>query len=583
MTTPVQSPPESTRESIAPLLLRRFRLMMPVILGTTAIFALVHVWLEEANLGLLMAFKGLQLTTAIVAFAVSCRYPQRIVIVTSLVVLAASINLITAATGAIIGNTNTNALLYVVVSLTTSSFLPWGVRAQAVSAVSGGLAAIAPPLLGVPLYPDIWYDFAALGAAFAISCYIAREVESDTLAEHRAQTAIQALADSRATFEGVFQSSVVGLGLIESKNGDLVCTVANERLAAMFNLEPKDLVGRWVSELGYEDAEVEYWRAIYRRAAAEGSVRIPEYRLDILQPVRWYEVSISAIHDPSGKVSLFSLATVDITERKRAADDVDRLNRELEAKVQERTSLLAAANKDLESFAYSVSHDLRTPLRSIEGFATLLADDHAGELSGSAAAQLGRIRAASRHMAQLIDDMLTLSRVVRGEVGREKVDLSTIAREMAAELAARSPERDVHVSIKDGIVAIGDPRLLHIVISNLLTNAWKYTGRRATAHVEVGGAVESDEVVFFVRDDGCGFDKRFADKLFRPFQRLHSPEEYEGTGIGLATVARIVQRHRGRVWAEGEVDRGATFSFALPLHVAAEQADADAAAPESAS
>jgi PAS domain S-box-containing protein len=577
MTTPAQSPSETTRESIAPLLLRRFRLMMPVILGTTGIFALVHVWLGEANLGLLMGLKGLQLTTAVLAFAVSSRFPRRIVIVTSLVVLASSVNLITAATGAIIGNTNTNALLFAVVSLATSSFLPWGFRAQAVSAASAALAAIAPPLLGVPLYPDIWYDFAALGAAFAISCYIAREVESDTLAEHRAQTAIQALADSRATFEAVFQSSIVSLGLFEARDDDFVFLAANDFLAAIFRMTPEQIAGKTGREVGFPDTEIARWLDVFRRCAETGSVRLPEYRFVIHPPERWYEVSISSIGDrEAGRVSV---AAIDITERKRAADDVERLNRELEAKVQERTSLLAAANKDLESFAYSVSHDLRTPLRSIEGFATLLADDHAGELSGSATAQLGRIRAASRHMAQLIDDMLTLSRVVRGEVGREKVDLSAIARETAAELAARSPERDVRVSIEDGIVAIGDPRLLRIVISNLLTNAWKYTGRRAVAHIEVGGAVEGGEVVCFVRDDGCGFDKRFGDKLFRPFQRLHSPEEYEGTGIGLATVARIVQRHHGRVWADGEVDRGATFSFALPLHAALDQADTGAAEP----
>ncbi len=579
MTAPALPPPEMTRESVAPLLLRRFRLIMPIVLGTTGVFAVVHVWLEEPNLGLLMALEALQLTIAILAYAVACRNPRRIVIVTSLVVLAASVNLITAATGFIIGNINT--LLYVVVSLASSSFLPWGVRAQAASAASAALAVVAPSLLGVPLDPDIWYDIAALGAVFAVSCYIAGEVESDTLAEHRAQTATQALADSRATFEGVFQSSVVGLGLIELKEDDLVCTLANERLATMFNVGAGDLVGRSVSVLGYDGEETEFWKSTYRRAAVEGLVRIPEYRLDIVQPVRWYEVSISAIHDPSGRVNLFSLATVDITERKRAADDVDRLNRELEAKVEERTSLLAAANRDLQSFAYSVSHDLRTPLRSIEGFATLLADDHAGELSVNATSQLGRIRAASRHMAQLIDDMLTLSRVVRGEVSREKVDLSAIAREISAELTARAPERDVRVSIEHEIVATGDARLLRIVVSNLLTNAWKYTGRRPTAHVEVGGAAEGNEVVFFVRDDGCGFDKRFAHKLFRPFQRLHSPEEYEGTGIGLATVARIVQRHRGRVWAEGTVDRGATFSFALPLHATADQADTDDGPPES--
>ena len=231
----------------------------------------------------------------------------------------------------------------------------------------------------------------------------------------------------------------------------------------------------------------------------------------------------------------------------------------------ERTSEdLEEANEELESFSYSVSHDLRAPLRSIEGFSQILLEDYAEKLDEEGKNYLGRVRAASRRMALLIDDLLDLSKVSRSPLRRELVDLSAQAREITAELGKSQPRREAEFVIADGLTANGDARLLRLVLENLLGNAWKFTSREGRARIEFEStALEGRDRVYFVRDNGVGFDEAYAGKLFGAFQRLHGPEEFEGTGIGLATVQRIVRRHGGRVWAEGEVGKGATFFFTL--------------------
>jgi signal transduction histidine kinase len=248
-------------------------------------------------------------------------------------------------------------------------------------------------------------------------------------------------------------------------------------------------------------------------------------------------------------------------ELDEAAREVGRLNAGLEAKVLARTVELEAANRELEAFAYSVSHDLRTPLRAIEGFANLILTEHGAGLSEEARLHFRRIQRAGRHMAGLIDDLLRLSRVARADLQRERVDVSAIARRVGEDVASRYRGRRVRFAVADGLAADGDSRLIAVLFDNLLDNAWKYTSRREEAHVEVGKA---DDGSFFVRDDGCGFDMRFVSKLFQPFQRLHDDEEFEGNGIGLATVARIVERHGGTASALGEAGVGAIFSFTLP-------------------
>jgi DNA-binding response OmpR family regulator len=220
-------------------------------------------------------------------------------------------------------------------------------------------------------------------------------------------------------------------------------------------------------------------------------------------------------------------------------------------------------NAELEAFSYSVSHDLRAPLRSIDGFAQALLEDHAAQLDATGKDHLARVRAAAQRMGQLIDDLLELSRIGRAEMRRERVDLSEIARTVATELRRVDPDRDAKFLVADGVVADGDARLLRVVLDNLLGNAWKFTRRSAGASIEFGATSKDGRMTYFVRDDGAGFDMSYAKRLFTPFQRLHAVSEFPGTGIGLATVSRIIERHGGRIWAEGVVGAGATFWFGL--------------------
>jgi len=247
-------------------------------------------------------------------------------------------------------------------------------------------------------------------------------------------------------------------------------------------------------------------------------------------------------------------------EAEAAREQIRALNAELERRVYERTAELEAANRELEAFSYSVSHDLRAPLRSMDGFCQVLLEDYGEALDDEARGYLRRVRAASQRMAQLIDDLLKLSRITRTEMRREPVDLSRLARTIADDLRSGQPDRKAQFHIAQGLLANGDPRLLRVVLDNLLSNAWKFTSKHATACIEFGAC---DGRTFFVRDDGAGFDMAYTDKLFGPFQRLHGMTEFEGTGIGLATVQRIINRHGGRAWAEGEVEHGACFYFSL--------------------
>ena len=319
------------------------------------------------------------------------------------------------------------------------------------------------------------------------------------------------------------------------------------------------------------DADIDFYapdsepivREAFRRALAGGEPYDVEAELIRADSARIWVRTMGHPVIEDGAVVRVTGTIIDITERKRAEDEVQRLNDELEQRVLQRTEQLDAANKELESFAYSVSHDLRAPLRALDGFSQILLDDYGARLDDEGRSYLDRIRAADKRMGALIDALLELSRLNRGELSRERLNISKMARDVAAELAEAEPGRAVELAIADGLEAHADRRLVQALLANLLGNAWKFTARHETASIEVG--VDDDgERAFYVRDSGAGFDMAYADKLFGAFQRLHSPGEFEGLGIGLATVQRIVRRHGGRVWAESEVEKGATFYFTLP-------------------
>jgi signal transduction histidine kinase len=238
-------------------------------------------------------------------------------------------------------------------------------------------------------------------------------------------------------------------------------------------------------------------------------------------------------------------------------------NEHLEDEVEARTTELRATNRELEAFTYSVSHDLRSPLRSVDGFSAALLEDCGEKLDGVGKEYIGRIRAASQRMGNLIDSLLHLSRVSRQDMKLSSVDLAQMAQEIFENLRAGNPERQVEFVCPERLMANGDRDLLRIVLENLLGNAWKYSGKTDSARVELSAYDRNGEMVYCVRDNGAGFDMKYVDKLFGPFQRLHRDQEFEGLGIGLATVARIVHRHGGEIWAEAQIDKGAAFYFTL--------------------
>jgi PAS domain S-box-containing protein len=257
---------------------------------------------------------------------------------------------------------------------------------------------------------------------------------------------------------------------------------------------------------------------------------------------------------------------IDITDRRNAQQALQRWNEELEDRVRERTNALIATNNELESFSYSVSHDLRAPLRAIHGYSQALLEDYGELFDTQANHYLNRICSNVQHMGELIDALLELARVARAELYREVVDLSQICHTIAAELAAQQPERRATFHISPGIQAIGDTRLLRILLENLLANAWKFSSKQPEAIITFSTQQEGTTTVYAIADNGVGFDLIYSDKLFGAFQRLHSQQEFAGTGIGLATVQQIIQRHGGRVWAYAEPNQGATFMFTLPTN-----------------
>ncbi|MBX3119235.1 MAG: PAS domain-containing protein [Fimbriimonadaceae bacterium] len=278
---------------------------------------------------------------------------------------------------------------------------------------------------------------------------------------------------------------------------------------------------------------------------------------------RWLETHATPLRDADGNVTALLGVTRDITARKLAEAEIMRLTQELEDRVVDRTRKLNEANHELESFNYSVSHDLRTPLRAIDGFASALEYDYASKLDDQGLEHLRRIRAAAQRMGKLIEALLDLSRLSRSQIEPKRVNLTELVQEIASDLKDSEPHRKAVFNIQKDVCIEADPQMTRIVVENLLGNAWKYTRDEPEARIDFGTEMLDGNLTYYIQDNGVGFDMQYVDKLFGAFQRLHSADEFEGTGVGLATVRRILVRHGGRVGAEGSVGKGAKFYFSL--------------------
>jgi PAS domain S-box-containing protein len=328
---------------------------------------------------------------------------------------------------------------------------------------------------------------------------------------------------------------------------------------ALLGLPRTELIGKTDYDF-FPREQAEFFQAKDRETLTKkGLVEIVEEPLETAHGKRLLRTKKVPILDASGAPQYLLGISEDITELRAHEEATKRHQQEL-VRAKEAAD---AANRELESFSYSVAHDLRAPLRSIDGFSQALLEDCGPLLDDDSRRHLGFVREAAQLMAVLIDDILALSRVTRQEIDRRAVDLSALARASMRRIERGAPERAVEVSIEDDLQAYGDPRLLSVVLDNLLGNAWKFTAKRADAKIELGATSKDGQTVYFVRDNGAGYDMKYEAKLFGVFQRLHAAHEFEGTGVGLATVQRVVHRHGGRVWAEGKVGEGAVFYFTL--------------------
>jgi PAS domain S-box-containing protein len=376
------------------------------------------------------------------------------------------------------------------------------------------------------------------------------------------QRAQAALRESEEWLRAVFDNAPVGIEDV-SPSGEFIRV--NPRFCQITGYTADELRSRRIKDITHPDDSDADLARLQRIASGEidtDSVEKRYLRKD--GEVVWAEVSYAVVRDPDGSPRLIVGVVRDLTAQRVAEAEVRTLNAGLEARVVERTAELEQANNNLEAFSYSVSHDLRAPLRTLSGYSEVLLEDYGDRLDETGRGYLGRIQAASERMATLIDDLLALSRVSRVQINLAPVDLSAEAAAIAAELQFRDPGRRVRFTIQDGIRVMADRGLIRTVLENLIENAWKFTAKDDDAIIEFGATTPEDgRVCCYVRDNGAGFDPAYAAKLFKPFERLHDAAEFPGTGIGLASVARIVERHGGRVWADGTVGGGATFYFTL--------------------
>lgn len=387
-----------------------------------------------------------------------------------------------------------------------------------------------------------------------VGCYA---ILTDMTERKRNEEDMRRIASENAS---ILDNTVSGIAYLRDRR----IIRCNKSFAALFGYEQEELQGTPTYQLHVsEESYLRLGEDVYPKIHATGhATGIVQHRKKDGTPI-WTHYSATALD--SGDMSKGVIWVVqDITEHKNTEAALREAHGHLEEKVRERTEELAALNRELEAYSYSVSHDLRAPLRAIDGYVHLLEERLEGKLGQEAGEYLGRIRAVVQRMFRLIEALMELGHVSRKELTSMEVDLSACAREIVADIVTQDSTRQVEFSIKDGIRTVGDPQLLRLLLQNLLENAWKYTSKTRSARIEFCTATNSSgRKIYQVRDNGAGFDMAYASKLFQPFQRLHNAREFEGTGIGLATVARIARRHGGEAWAEGAVGRGATFMFSL--------------------
>jgi PAS domain S-box-containing protein len=365
------------------------------------------------------------------------------------------------------------------------------------------------------------------------------------------------LAARTAEFEAIIDSMSDAVIYTDSQRR---IRLVNRAMTAMFGYTQEELNGKSCNLLYDDKRDFERMGELLYRPLLGNNRLSYEVRYRCKDGATFLgESRSSQIRDAKGSSIGYIGIHRDITERRKAEEKLAKLNEDL----NRQNAKLAALNKELEAFSFAVSHDLRAPLRHIEGFIRILAEDHAEKLDETGRDHIRRVQAGAEKMKNLIDALLRLSRLTRGELNLSKVYLSTLGKTLANEITKTRPERRVEFVIAEDISAMGDHNMLRVLIDNLIGNAWKFTEKRSDARIEFGATRVDGKDVYFVKDNGAGFDMKFSEKMFMPFQRLHSESEFPGLGIGLSIVQRIVQRHGGRIWAEGEVGKGAAFYFTL--------------------
>jgi PAS domain S-box-containing protein len=409
--------------------------------------------------------------------------------------------------------------------------------------------------------PTLWQQYAAY-IVLALLLLLGQSITIGLLLLHRQRKrkAEKLLRESEQRFATIFARGPIAIGISQLESGLIVDV--NAAWLRMFAGRREETLGHLVAELDYYP-DLNLRSTVVRELQAGQTIENREIRLRRGNGELFDGLYSAETIEIDGLTHLLVMI-IDITQRKAAEQALNELNLNLDRRVQERTAELSAANRELDSFAYAVSHDLRAPLRAMSGFSQALQEDCGDSLDGEAKLYLEQIVLASNKMGQLIDGILTLSRSTRGDLQRSSVDLSALARRLLGELSRRDPQRQVNWLVEEGLKVSGDATMLEIALTNLLDNAWKYTTRQPQASIRVHRAKLDGQAAICVSDNGAGFDMAYAERLFQPFQRMHRQEEFPGIGVGLATVQRIVHRHGGVIRAEASPEQGASFCFTLP-------------------